>query len=845
MNTDRLLGVFSAAFLLVATVSPASADKPRTDVHGDLLPPGAVARLGSVRFQHGGYVRGLAFSPDGKMLASIGYSSQGTRGLVLWDSETGKPIRQIDTPGSNGLSVDWSPGGNSIVFADSSQAVYICNVHTEKTRKIKVNSYCYRVEFSHDGNSVFAAARNGVYQFRRRDGKQLRKWKDPAVSLSVDARGEYLVTANSKYNKKKGRPIQVIDLETGKRVHELTLGKSRFSDVAISSDAKYVVGAPATYGRGGVKVPVWETESGKKIREFKIGTRYLRRVEFIPGTHQLISLGTNGEISVTDVTTGKEVRKVDIGDGSTQTMAVSTNGKYVAGAGRTQRIGVWNLQTGKPTYKPVGHSNRISGIVFSPDGSQLASASYDKTVRVWDLKTSKSRHVLDGHSSYPYGVAWSNDGKRLASVQVSGSHGAILWDPDTGRQTRHIKDVPTYPMDMVFRDGGQELVIAGRRGNVQAFEVGSGKRVFSASTSPHGRRTYFYSIALSPSGRMFAAFGLQNVQLMDLRSRSSYSLPTDERIMYGLQNAAFSPDGSLMAWSGTKQVHVMEVISGQEVLSMNRGKVGRSAVVFSPDGRYLATADQKDDIDVYDLAGGNRVAKYATGKSRKQSGQRKGNKQLLIQTYAYSGTCSLRFSPDGKLLASGNAQGVVLLWDFAAKVRGSDDPRDDVDLEACWDELANHDARRAYGAYWKLSRKGGEAVAFLADAMKPVTKPKADLIHENIDHLDAENYHARKRAYSTLARFGPVVKRELLRAIKQNTSLAGRRRIRELLRVMNSPTSRSPSVLRQLRAVSILRNMRTDKAREVLDTLTTGVKEAPQTVAARRAVELLKKTDDE
>jgi WD40 repeat protein len=827
--------LFVVLVLVLGSAMSARAGKPRKDVHGDPLPKQAIARLGSIRFQHGGYVRGLAFSPDGTMLASLGYSSQGTRGLVIWNSQNGKPIKQIDTSGSNGLSVDWSPDGNSVAFVDSSKAAYICDIRTEKKRRIKIGSYCYRVEYSPDGESVFAAARDGVYQFRVRDGKRLKKWADAAASLSVGGGGKYLASANSKYNKRKGRPIRLFDLETGKQLHEWRQKKTRFTDVAVSSDGNYVAAAPSNYGRGGVKLLVWDIKSGKKVREIKVQTRYVRRVEFIPGTTHLVTLGAKGTVEVVDVSNGKRIRRIDVASGATQTMAVAPNGKYVAAAGRTMRIGVYDLDKGQPTYKPMGHTNRVMNLAFSPDGKRLVSASYDKTVRIWNIETSRAEHVLRGHDSYAYDVAWSQDGSRVASVQISGNTGAIVWNPDTGKKVRQFKNVPTYSMDLVFRNGGQELVVAGRKGGVQAWNVQSGKRTRRVSVDTPNRRGYFYSVALSPNGRMFAAFGRKLFKLVSLDSKKTFTLASSEQIMYGHQNAAFSPDGFLMAWSGRKRVHVIETVSGQEVVSFDRGHGGRDAVTFSHDGRYLASSRRQDDIDVYDLAMGKRVARY-TGHGGS------GGKSASYNRY---GTSCLAFSPDDAMLASGGGKGTVLVWDFDSARSKSDQLGKNVDLDACWTDLADHDARRAYTAYWQLSRKDDETVAYLADALKPVEKPKATLIQRNIDHLDAEDYQARRKAYAALARFGPVVEREINRALKGDLSLAGRRRLKELLRVMDSPTSRSPAVLRQLRAVRLLQKVASPEAREILRELTKGVKEAPQTRAARQALELLAARDEE
>src|SRR5436309_16060178 len=89
----------------------------RKDVNGDLLPAGALARIGSVRLRHGSEVEGLAFSADGKVLASAGHDST----IRIWVVATGKERGRIDLEGLKphaGLTNTLATDGKTIAFSD-------------------------------------------------------------------------------------------------------------------------------------------------------------------------------------------------------------------------------------------------------------------------------------------------------------------------------------------------------------------------------------------------------------------------------------------------------------------------------------------------------------------------------------------------------------------------------------------------------------------------------------------------------------------------------------------------------------------------------------------------------
>src|SRR5262249_48863395 len=109
-------GIVCASLVLAVPVrgEPPTAGPPliRGDRYGDPLPEGAIARLGTLRLRHSGEVNSVAFSPDGKLVASAA-----TGNVSRWDRRTGQEVNRFKGK-IQGDVVTFSPDGRTLFCAN-------------------------------------------------------------------------------------------------------------------------------------------------------------------------------------------------------------------------------------------------------------------------------------------------------------------------------------------------------------------------------------------------------------------------------------------------------------------------------------------------------------------------------------------------------------------------------------------------------------------------------------------------------------------------------------------------------------------------------------------------------
>jgi WD40 repeat protein len=289
-------------------------------------------------------------------------------------------------------------------------------------------------------------------------------------------------------------------------------------------------------------------------------------------------------------------------------VALSPNGKILASGGADGTIALWETATGKNTGTLKGHTRAVSSVAFHPDGKVLASGSFDTTIRQWEATTGKELHTWTSHRARVRCVTYSPDGRTLASG--SDDRTLRLWEAATGKEIRSL--------------AGAESAIE--------------------------------SVAFSPDGKRLASVGGATIRLWDVGTGEEIRQWTRATLAAGDTPAAahsltLSPDGKLLAAGVGNFIRVWEVLTGKEVTTLtgHEGLVIIDSVAFSPDGKTLASGSEpssfmdsgeKKCIRLWDMATGKQIAAW------------EGHPD---------GAHSVAFSPDGKLLASGGDQG-VLLW---------------------------------------------------------------------------------------------------------------------------------------------------------------------------------------
>ena len=286
---------------------------------------------------HSAGLRAVAFSPDGKVLATGGMD----KNIFLWDTQTWQARGPLEGHNGEVLALDFSPKDGrlaSITTAADSCLVRLWNVETAELDKplgpAGLSMWC--VKFSPDGKTVACGGR--------------------------------------------GRKLWLLDVETGngRVIDDVDPGLLRTVSFSFP-DGRLI----ATGGRS--RARLWDTTTRDEVpTEVPLPPGY---PVFLPGGRGL-AVWHYGESPITliDLPSGRERKTWRAHPETMAWLAVSPDGRFLASVGKEGVARIWSTEDFRAVATLNGHSGMIYGVAFSPDGKQLATGGRDDLdVLIWDL----------------------------------------------------------------------------------------------------------------------------------------------------------------------------------------------------------------------------------------------------------------------------------------------------------------------------------------------------------------------------------------------------------------------------------------------------------------------------
>jgi len=294
-------------------------------------------------FNHQGSANSIAFSPDGKIIATATVD-----GNVRLSELNGKEIATLRGHQGAVTSVAFSPDGKTIATASADKTIKLWSTEGKEIATLKGHS-----------NAV--------------------------TSVTFSPNGKFIVSASND------RTVKLWNTSTGKEIKTLTGATDSVTTVAISPDGKYIVS-----GSADKTVQLWDTSTGKAIKTLIGATNSVTTVAVSPDGKDIASGSADKTVKLWDTATGKVIRTLVGHEDFVTAVAFSPNAKYIASASLDGTIRLWDLSSGVPVKTFHNPGGAVTAVAFSPDGKTIVSSSRDGISRLWNLQAEPVGKISQG-----------------------------------------------------------------------------------------------------------------------------------------------------------------------------------------------------------------------------------------------------------------------------------------------------------------------------------------------------------------------------------------------------------------------------------------------------------------
>jgi WD40 repeat protein/serine/threonine protein kinase len=575
-----------------------------------------------LRDGHAAAVRRAAFSPDGKLLVSVGEDKK----VIVWDFARREMLKKFDDHTDWIISVAFSPDGKWFATASYDRTVIVWDTaRLEKAATLRGHREgVSAVAFPPDGRFLVSAAKRAnppvddtilwrVGSWEKVGGIPCHVVEPQNLLFSQDGRRLIFHNAcdHDTWDLTTGQPSpsefdpswsgnNAVFSPDGKRLVSMDSGgEVIFVDrprrlilnryPAHQDNGRATAWSPdgRLVATGAENVILWDAATIRKIATLEHSS-YVWGLTFSPDSHWLVSTHGDGAVLVWDMVERRLATSFNEHSGQVSAVAFAPDGKRVASASEDRTVIVWDAMTGRKEMTLAGHTTRVTGVAFAPGGDWLASADRDRNVITWDLAERRPRLEFNPAQAETHCLVVSPDGRWLALSQG-------VYESGTGRQVVGFSDVSNSIYGLAFSVDERWLALVDSGGKLLLWDTGTWQVAYQTNIKP----AQLISVSFSPDGEWLVT-GEDQGTVRLWSARPLRQVAELGRHTARVKSVAFSPDGKQVVSAGDdKTICLWDADRRKLITRIGTHTSPVLSVAFSPDGKQIVSGERDHSVRLY------------------------------------------------------------------------------------------------------------------------------------------------------------------------------------------------------------------------------------------------------
>ena len=591
--------------------------------------------------------RAVAFSPDGRFLATAGRSDT----IFIWDMDKQQPVGAPLAGHTDWInSLAFNANGTLLASASSDGTVRLWNPQTGAAVGQPLGSgqdAIWAVAFSPDGTlaSAGADATIRLWDVKSSTVKQLLQGHDDVIySLAFSPDGHSLASGSAD------NTVRLWDVSSGKALHTFTDHINWVMSVAFSPDGTLLASSGADE-----TVSLWDAKTYETKTTFSTGqSDWVRGLAFSADGQTLATASQDGTIRLWDPSSGTPMGKALTASGGVWSVAFRSGSstRELVSADAAGKTILWKLNaTPALVTARISSTEPITSLTFAHDhdlllyssGNITSGATENTGIHLWNVQQGKEQAVLQGQGGTITGLAYDAGLNKLFSSSTDGT--LFAWDMSTLQAANApFAQENAQILALALSPAGDLIAEGDANGIINVWNTASGTLL---GAPLRGHEDSVLGLAFSPDGHLLASASRdQTIRLWNLQNSAA---PVD--VLQGHQDAvssvAFSPDGQLListSYDGSVRLWNVgdQSPSGQPLIGSGKEQW---SVAIDSSGQTIASAGQDGTLQLWNVGARQLLGSPLTGHT--------------------DWITNLAFSSDGTMLATGSLDSSVLLWDVS------------------------------------------------------------------------------------------------------------------------------------------------------------------------------------